>query len=339
MTKLTLPRSPALFLVLLLCALNSLPAAQWIRFTGKSGPGHGKRVVLLAGDEEYRSEESMPMLARILAERHGFDCTVLFPINAADGTINPNIVTNIPGMEALEHADLCIMALRFRELPDSQMRHFVNYLNAGKPLIALRTSTHAFQYPPGSLSPYAKYDWRSQAWAGGFGEQVLGETWVSHHGEHGKESTRGLLDQREVNDPILNGVKNIWVPTDVYTVAHLPKTARVLVWGEVLAGMTNSAPPVQGPKNHPMMPVAWLRTYKGEDGKISKIFTTTMGAAVDLQCTDLRRLLVNACYWATGLESRIPPSANVDFVGKYRPSWFGFGTFKKGVRPDELERE
>ncbi len=306
-------------------------------YEGQPGPGQAKQIVFLCGDEEYRSEEGLPMLAKILAVRHGFKCTVLFPINPASGAIDPNTLTNIPGMEALDTADLCVMGLRFRELPDAQMKHFVDYLDAGKPIIALRTSTHAFQYQLNPHSPYAKYDWRNREWPGGFGQQVLGETWVSHHGEHGKESTRGLINPAYASHPILRGVSRIWAPTDVYTVTHLPADAKVLVWGQVLSGMKPEDPPVENSKNNPLMPVVWVRNYTGPGGQISKIVTTTMGAAVDLENEGLRRLLVNACYWAVGLEDRMPPAANVAYVGDYKPTWFGFGQFKKGVPPSALE--
>lgn len=324
-----------------LALLSQFAASGWaatgVVYQGAKGPGQGKHIVLLCGDEEYRSEEGLPMLAKILAVRHGFTCTVLFPINPADGTIDPLTLTNIPGMEALDSADACVMGLRFRELPDAQMKHFVDYLNAGKPIIALRTSTHAFRYEHNLQSPYARYDWRSKEWPGGFGQQVLGETWVDHHGSHGKESTRGVINAAFKDSPVLRGVADLWVPTDVYTVVHLPKDAQVLVWGEVLSGMKPSDPPVEGPKNHPMMPLFWLQNYTGEQGKTSRICTTTMGAAVDLENEDLRRLLVNACYWTTSLEKSIPAKANVDYVGQYHPEWFGFGKFRKGVKPADLE--
>src|SRR6266496_2850335 len=121
-------------------------ARDWVVYEGKQGPGRGKHIVFLSGDEEYRSEEGFPMLAKILATRHGFKCTVLFPINPADGTIDPNNQTNLTGLAALDSADLCVMGLRFRELPDAEMKHFVDYLNRGGPIIGLRTSTHAFSY-------------------------------------------------------------------------------------------------------------------------------------------------------------------------------------------------
>jgi hypothetical protein len=310
-------------------------AADGVVYEGGTGPGKGKHVVWLSGDEEYRSEEGLPMLAKILAVRHGFKCTVLFAINPTNSLIEPTILNNIPGIEALDSADLCVLGLRFREWPDAQMKHFVDYANSGKPIIGLRTSTHSFNYK-NKQSPYAKYSYNSKEWPGGFGQQVLGETWVDHHGSHGKESTRGVINGALKDSPVLRGVGEIWVPTDVYAVTHLPKDARVLVWGEVLSGMKPSDSPVAGAKNHPMMPVAWLRDYTGEKGKASKICTTTMGAAVDLENEGLRRLLVNACYWATGLEKKIPAKANVDYVGEYQPGWFGFGKFRKGVRPADL---
>src|SRR6476646_3120185 len=166
-------------------------AKQWIVFEGTDGPGKGKHIVFIAGDEEYRSEEGLPQLAKILSKRHGFHCTVLFAIDPEDGTINPNAGNNIPGLEALDKADLMIFLLRFRDLPDEQMKHIVDYVESGKPIIGMRTATHAFNLK-GSKT-YNRYSYNNKEWDGGFGRQVLGETWVSHHGKHGKQSTRGLL--------------------------------------------------------------------------------------------------------------------------------------------------
>jgi len=312
-------------------------AKDWVVYEGQQGPGRGKHIVFLSGDEEYRSEEGLPMLAKILAIRHGFKCTVLFSINPADGTIDPNNTANIPGLDQLARADMVVMLWRFRELPDDQMKHFVEYLNSGKPIMGLRTATHAFAYQKNRNSAYVRFDWQSKEWPGGFGQQVLGETWVNHHGDHGKESTRGVINDAMKSHPILRGVEDIWGPTDVYGLAHLPKDVEVLVHGQVLAGMKPSDPPVGGTKNDPMMPVVWLRKYTGESGKTTQVVTTTMGASVDLESEGLRRLLVNACYWALGLADQIPGKSNVDYVGEYRPTYFGFGKFQRGVKPADHE--
>src|SRR5204863_6817740 len=141
-----------------------------------------KHIVLVSGDEEYRSEESLPQLGKILARHHGFKCTVLFAIDPKDGTINPIVTNNIPGLEALKTADLMIIFTRFRDLPDEQMKHIVDYVESGKPIIGLRTATHAFNIKKGKT--YDKFSFNAKD--GGFGRQILGETWISHHGNHGK---------------------------------------------------------------------------------------------------------------------------------------------------------
>ncbi len=317
-------------------ATKGIAAEPWVTYQGTHGPGVGKKIVLLAGDEEYRSEEALPALARILAYRHGFTCTVLFSIDPQTGCIDPNNQTNVPGLFHLQDADLVVLFWRFRELPDQDMKEFVDYLLSGRPIVALRTATHAFAYRRNRNSPYARFDFRSKTWPGGFGQQVLGETWAGHHGWHGRESTRAIPNPKMKDHPILRCVRDVWVPTDVYRVVHLPKDAQVLLYGQVLQGMNPDSPPVKGKKNHPMMPVAWIRYYKNEAGRTNRIFTTTMGSGVDLLNEGFRRLLVNACYWALGMEDQIPKCADVRFVGEYKPHFYGFGKFVKGVRPQDL---
>ncbi|MBI3839739.1 MAG: ThuA domain-containing protein [Planctomycetia bacterium] len=307
---------------------------RWIAFDGHDGPGKGKHVVLVSGDEEYRSEEALPQLAKILALRHGFKCTVLFAIDRHDGTINPNQNDNIPGLEALKSADLLVLFTRFRDLPDEQMRHIVDYVESGRPVIGLRTATHAFA--PKAGTTFSRYGWQSKDWDGGFGRQVLGETWINHHGQHGKQSTRGIIAPDMKDHPVLRGIKDgdIWGPTDVYAVRlPLAGDSRPLVLGQVLSGMHSSDSPASGKQNDPMMPVAWVKSFTTSSGTTARVFTTTMGASQDLANEGLRRLLVNACYWALGLEEGISARSNVDIVGQYRPHAFGFGTFTKGVKP------
>ncbi|MEK7403716.1 MAG: ThuA domain-containing protein [Acidobacteriota bacterium] len=299
-----------------------------------AAPGAGRHIVLIGGDEEYRSEEALPQLAKILARRHGFRCTVLYAIDPNDGTIDPNRRDNIPGLEALDRADLMVIFTRFRDLPDEQMKHIVDYVESGRPVIGLRTATHAFD--PKASKTYERYGWRSKEWDGGFGRQVLGETWIRHHGQHAKQSTRGILVKGQEKHPILRGIRDgdIWGPTDVYAV-RLPLTgdSQPLVLGQVLEGMKPADAPVAGAQNDPMMPVAWTRTYTGAAGKKARVFTITMGSSQDLENEGFRRLLVNACYWALGREKKIPAKSKVDLVGEYKPLPFKAGGFAKGVKP------
>jgi hypothetical protein len=325
--------------VVALLASGTLRADDpWVVYDGGDGPGKGKHIVLVSGDEEYRSEETLPQLGKILAKHHGFRCTVLFAIDPKDGTINPNQTRNIPGLEALKTADLLVIFTRFRDLPDEQMKYLVEYVESGRPIVGLRTATHAFDLK--TSKTYQKYTWgnKDPNFDGGFGRQVLGETWISHHGNHGKQSTRGLIAPGAEGHPILRGIKDgdIWGPTDVYGVRlPLPGDSKPLVLGQVLEGMEPTDKPVVGKQNDPMMPVAWSKTYTGTEGKAARGFTTTMGASQDLLSEGVRRLLVNACYWALGMEEKISAAAKVDLVGEYKPHKFAFGGFEKGVKPSD----
>jgi hypothetical protein len=257
---------------------------------------------------------------------------VLFPIDPATGEINPDVNNNIPGLEALGDADLMIIATRFRNLPDDQMQHIAKFVEAGKPIIGMRTATHAFNIPEGGT--YAKYGWQSKEWDGGFGRQVLGETWISHHGKHKEQATRGIVAPGAESHPIVRGCEDIFGPTDVYGVRlPLPGDSKALILGQVLTGMQPSDPPVSGPQNDPLLPIAWIRTFETEDGQKARVFTTTMGAATDLESEGLRRLLVNAAYWCVGLETQIPERSDVGLVGEYKPTAYGFKGFVKGVKP------
>ncbi len=318
----------------------AIAADPWLTFPGGDGPGKGKKIVLVSGDEEYRSEEVIPQLGQILAKHHGFDCTVLFAIDPKDGAIQPNVNNNIPGLEKLKDADLLILFTRFRNLPDDQMKHFAEYIESGKPIVGLRTATHAFNLD--GKSAYKKYTWtnKDKDYDGGFGRQVLGETWVAHFGAHGKEGTRGVAAKGEESNPILKGIEagSIFGTTDVYT-AKPAGDSKVLLFGEVTETLKPDSKAVAGKKNDPMMPVAWTKTYKGESGKTARIFTTTMGNGEDLNAEGTRRLLVNAGYWALGLEEKIPEKSNVEFVGEYKPTPFRAkkdAEWKPGRKPEDL---
>ncbi len=315
-------------------------ASAQIVYDGKEGPGKGKHIVLVSGDEEYRSEESMPMLGKLLSQRHGYKCTVLFSVGE-DGSIDPNKGESITGAEAFDRADLVIMCLRFRHWPDAQMKHFDDYVKAGKPIIGLRTSTHAFNTD--KKSAYAKYAYNASAatgWAGGFGKQILGETWVSHWGSHKKEATKAIVEAGAASDPLLRGVTDVFGTTDVYE-AHPPADAKILFRGQVLKGMEPTDAPAdykkktkdgEVPVNQPLQAIAWTREVKNDAGTTNKVLCTTMGAATDLTNEGLRRLVVNAAYAFTGLQ--VPEKANVEIVGDYKPTFYGFNGFIKGVKPE-----
>jgi hypothetical protein len=311
------------------------PPAASVTYQGGNGPGQGKHIVWLTGDEEYRSEEALPMLAKIASQRHGFRSTVLFPLDA-DGTINPKNTRSLSDSAALDSADLVVMMLRFRQWPDADMTRFERALNRGVPIVAIRTSTHPFNgFPAGS--PWAKWNYNNQ---GGFGRQVVGETWVTHWGRHKVEATRGVIEPAQAKHPVLRGVDGLFGETDVYE-AYPPADAAVLVRGLVLQTLAADSPPAthtkvrardkqSQPVNDPAMPVVWTRTHRNDAGSSNKVLMSTMGSATDFENEGLRRLIVNSLFW--GLDLVVPARADVSYVDPYRPSFYGFDGFRKGLR-------
>lgn len=303
------------------------PDSDHLVFEGGEGPGKGKHVVFISGDEEYRSEEALPMLAQKLAKQ-GFKCTVLFSINE-DGTVNPDASESLSHPEAIEDADLLFLSIRMRKWPEETMEKFLDAWRSGIPMVTLRTSTHPFNHAKGS--PYAKYAWNAPAdtgWPKGFGKTVFGEGWVNHHGKHKVEGTRSHIEAANKDHPILTGVEEIFGPTDVYGAS--PQDVTILLRGEVTATLEPDSPGVEA-KNDPMQPIAWTKLYQHDDNTVNRIFTTTMGSSNDLLDEDLIRLVLNAVYW--GLEMDVPTKMDTTIPEGYDPSMFSFKGYKAGLRP------
>lgn len=283
-----------------------------LKFKGKNGPGAGKHIVLIAGDEEYRSEESMPMLGKILSQRHGFDCTVIFSWSEDGEFIDPNNQKGLRGLEALDKADLMIIATRFRKPDEEGAKHITDFMNAGKPIIGFRTATHAFN-GDGAFDSISYSKW---------GRQILGEQWVSHHGGHKRQGCRSVVEDEAKGHPILKSVGEIFAPSDVYGVKNLTDNDRVLLRGAVTETLAPDSKSIEGEKNNPMQALAWVHRYTAPNGTKGRSFCTTAGASVDLLDEDLRRMLVNASYFL--LKIGVPEKADVEFVDPFYPAFFGF---------------
>lgn len=306
---------------------GSVNAAELV-YQGTDGPGKGKHIVFLAGDHEYRSEETLPALARILAKHHGFKCTVLFNIDQASGEIVAGN-SNMPGLGALKTADLAVVFLRFQDFPAEQMKHFDDYIQRGGPVVGLRTATHGFKMK--ADRPYSKYsfDSKSKDFELGFGHQILGQTWVGHYGKNHVQSTKiTIIDGKESN-PILRGVKDIWVQAGGYV--GKPIDGEILTIAQPLNGMTPDSP---ADESKPPMPSEWTRSYTSSTGKTARVFTSLYGTPEDILNDGYRRMLVNGCFWALGLEEAIRPDANIAFLGPFKPNTYGNGSHARGIKPE-----
>ncbi|CAN5909719.1 hypothetical protein BH11VER1_BH11VER1_09710 [soil metagenome] len=309
--------------------LHSLATAAPLVFEGADGPGKGKHIVFMADDHEYRSEESLPALARLLAKNLGFKCTVLFGIDKDSGEIVAGDSSNMPGIEALDTADLAVVFLRFQNFPAEQMKHFDDYITRGGPVVGLRTATHGFKMPKDA--PFAKYsyDYKGTDYESGFGHQVLGQTWVGHYGKNHTQSTRIEIVEAMKANPILRGVKDVWVQAGAYV--GKPTDGDILTMAQPLDGMTQDSP---ASKTQPPQPSEWTRTYKSASGKTGRVFTSLYGTSEDITNEGYRRLLVNGIFWTLGMEEAITPDLNIAFVGPFKPNTFGGGAYARGIKPE-----
>ena len=319
---------------------------EWLVFEGNDEKS--KHIVLVSGDEEYRSEEALPQLAKILSRHHGFKCTVLFAQDPTKpGIVNANYSKNIPGLEALTTADMMIVFTRFRALPDNQMQHIDDYLKSGRPVMGIRTATHAFNFDKDSISKFKHYgnyyNGDKTKWKDGFGRLVLGENWISHHGHHKNQSTRGIIAENENPSDITNGIADgdVWGSTDVYEVRlPLAEDAQPIIYGQVINrkgefdetdiffGMKPSDDDIATKNNEGKtvnevnMPIAWTKSYQIPEGKKGRVFATTIGASSDMLIEGTRRLLVNGVFWAMDIPA--PIKADVTIVGEFNPTKYEF---------------
>lgn len=310
--------------------VNAAFAADTLVFQPAKSGDKVKNVVLISGDEEYRSEETMPMLGKILSQKHGFKCTVLFAFGP-DGAeyIDSNNQKGLRGLDALDSADLMIIATRFRHPDAEQAKHIAAFLDAGKPVIGLRTATHAFQGGE-KIRGDLTYDQ--------FGLKILGEQWVSHHGKHKVEGARSVVEPKSKHNAILNGVSDIFAPSDVYGVTHLTDADTILLRGAITESLDpESKTLTDDDRNKPMQPLAWLHPYTAPNGKAGLSFCTTAGASLDFVDADLRRLIVNAAIQLTG--GAVPEKADVEYVDAYYPTFFCFINDKEYYKTMNMKPE
>jgi len=305
----------------------------WLTYEGGEGPGAGKHIVLIAAEQEYRAEQALPMLARTLSRHHGFDCTVLFLTNE-DGLVDvtePSPIkeegkyNRVPGLEHLAKADGLIWMSRFLKLTDEDADHLYDYFDSGKPIIALRTANHGLR----GTKPYIVNGERVSL------REMLGGAFMGHHGGWKREATTGIVVEENKAHPILTGIGkgDVWGTTDVYRCHkedHVPADCTALLLGQPMKSLDPDAPP--NDKKQPL-PIAWTKTWMGNNDKAARILHFTMGSAKDFENEGVRRVTINGLYWGLGMQDQIKPDSNMSIVGEYKPMKDGFNYEKLGVKP------
>lgn len=212
-----------------------------------------KTIVLVSGEFEYKSAESLPALQKQLEAKLGAKCVYL--ARPAD----PKAQT-IAGLEALDTADLAVVFIRRMTLPEEQLAHFKKFAASGKPIIGLRTASHAFE------------NWKE------WDREVLGGNYQNHH--NNKLATTVRVVPEAADHPILKGVaKEFPSPGSLYRNSPLPAGSQVLLMGSV--------------EGKPAEPIAWTHSHQG-----APVFYTSLGHPAEFGTEAFDRLLLNAVQWA-----------------------------------------
>jgi len=223
-------------------------------------------VVFISAENEYDAAETLPLFASELELKHGLRCEIVQASTAADGEERHYI----SGMEVLTGADLAVVYARRRGFQAEQMRYLRDFLDRGKPLIGLRTASHAFD-SRGS-APKGHDEWMK------FDPKVLGGNYHGHY-DAGPVATITAAPGAE-NHPVLRGVElPLRSNGSLYKASPLASGTTMLLVGEIA-----------GEKPEP---VAWTHRYKD-----SRVFYTSLGHPDDFANPSFRKLLINAVSWA-----------------------------------------
>ena len=225
-----------------------------------------------------------------------------------DGAVDQDRPDHIPGLEALADADLLVLFTRFRALPPEQMRHVVDYVESGRPVVGFRTGTHAFLYPDGHPHADEFGAWNEEKIAA-----LVGQRWIKHHG-HFADGENFLTEVTDApgESPILNGVDT---PFRAYSwLYHVEGGGDSLAEGSapLLTGRSLRSKPLaagEADRYPPVQPVAWTKAnpFSPAGAEPGRVFFTTLGHPYDFKREPVRRLAVQGVLWALGREAEIPP--------------------------------
>jgi type 1 glutamine amidotransferase/nicotinamidase-related amidase len=224
-------------------------------------------LAILMGEGEYQTEKTLPPFALAQLGKD-FRISTIFASET-----KPN---EFPGLEILEEADIALISIRRRTLPEEQLALIRKFVSAGKPIVGIRTASHAFSLREGA-PPKGHAEWRD------FDRTVIGGHYTNHYGANSK--TVIAINAKEAKNPILAGMPkgDIAVASWLYMTSPLSEMATPLVMGRI--------------EGKDPEPVAWTHTHSGA----GRVFYTSLGHPDDFKIPAFRRLLRNGIYWAAGL--------------------------------------
>jgi type 1 glutamine amidotransferase len=208
------------------------------------------KVCLVSGSAEYKSDESLAAFQQYFETNYDGVCTRAFGEDKGNG---------LPGLEALDAADVMVLYTRRLSLPPEQMARVRKFLDGGKPLVGLRTASHAFQ------------NWEPDVKA--LDSEVLGGSYAGHY----EKDEPATLRFEQGDHPILKGIVPFTTTGKLYKNPQLARDVMVLVTAATAAHTE---------------PVAWTRSRRG------RVFYTSLGVPEDFKIEAFRQMLAQGVFWA-----------------------------------------
>lgn len=214
-------------------------------------PARPLKVCILSGCDTYQSEESLPPFQAFLEANYHVQCTRLVKQS----------VDNLPGLEQLDDCDVVLVFIKRMKLSGEQLEQFKAYALSGKPIVGVRTASHAVQ------------TWLE------FDQDVLGG---NYHGHHPVEPVTQIEVAADAGKhPILAGVTLTSVHDALYKNEGHAADINILLTGSIA--------------DQPVEPIAWTRETSG-----GRVFYTSLGAQDTFEDPNFRRMLANALFWTAG---------------------------------------
>jgi type 1 glutamine amidotransferase len=203
----------------------------------------------LIGVGEYEAAQSLAGFKKHLEQDYRVECTASLGGNGK----------KLDNLDPLKTADLLVIFARRLNLPEEQMAILREHWQKGRPIVAMRTSSHAFQPEDNAI----------------FDRKVLGGDYTGS----GSYTTpfKAIAAKDQAGHPVLKGVGPI-TSRGYYNNGKLAEDAVVL---QV----------VESERKTPL-PVTWTHTYKA-----GRTIYTSMGVPEDFKDENFRRLLRNAIFW------------------------------------------
>lgn len=270
---------------------DQLIGGQPLRFRGDNRP----HVVIVMAESLYDTAESLTRYANDYLGQE-FRVSLVY----SDKT-DPN---HLPGIDVIDDADLLIVSVRRRALPKRQLARVRAHVAAGKPVLGLRTASHAF-----SVRSSLDANLNADQWPT-FDRDVLGGNYQGHHAND-LRSTVSVATKSEITQ----GVEPVFPQGgSLYRNAPLPPGTTTILNGDA-EGVTTE-------------PVAWTFTRAGG----GRSFYTSLGHPDDFLNNNFTQLLYNAIHWCVGRPVQALPTrrsaqwktANLPATGDDQRSWLWY---------------